>query len=389
MRILYLPTYQELRPSPSTSSDAIGYGVTSSNALVSALRSRGCDVRIASDAEPTLHLNAPPSFDRARAGQRALLYLLDDVATFRPDVIFIFHTFNTPAALIRKILLDAGIRLPLIGYLHGSHWDATDTFRLTRYPGLKWLDFANLTALDAALVVSEAFIEHLREAFLSLPPVTYEAVCRKLNLVPLPIATDLMDQHSHNSRSRERAPQVTFNHAPIQSKRPDIFARVMDRVMSEFPVTSMFTRRFINSDFGADAVLDLQVKYGERVVLGDDLDIQNYYRALWASDFQVSTATHETLGIATLEAMYTENCCILPDIPTYREISANCRAALYRPGDEELYRAIVAHIQNPIEAKAVAAQLKEASRKYTADVIVEQLLPVLERATASKEGFGL
>src|SRR3954468_11605309 len=36
---------------------------------------------------------------------------------------------------------------PIIGYLHGSHWDPTDTYRSEAYPGLKWLDLANLMAL--------------------------------------------------------------------------------------------------------------------------------------------------------------------------------------------------------------------------------------------------
>jgi len=45
------------------------------------------------------------------------------------------------------------------------------------------------------------------------------------------------------------------------------------------------------------------------------LRYQNYFpdtvglaRCRW------STATHESLGIATLEAMYARNCCLLPDL---------------------------------------------------------------------------
>ena len=381
MRVLYLPTYHEVLPTSTTSSDSIGYGVTSSNALIAALRSSGSDVHVADADRPITRERMPVSFSRSQSAQRVLQNLLDEVMAYRPDVIFIFHTFNTPAALIRKTLLDADIHLPIVGYLHGSHWDPTDLFRFIRYPGLQWLDLANTMALDAALIVSQAFIDQLQQNLSFLPPATHAALCSKLKLVPLPIATHLMDQYADSSQRDRSAPRVTFNHAPIESKRPDLFAQVMSRVMSDFPVTVLFTRRFTAQDFGADTVLALQAKYGERVIFGNDFDIPEYYRSLWASDFQISTATHETLGVATLEAMYTENCCLLPDLPAYREVTGNFRPALYRPNGEALYSAIVAFLQNPFEVRKAAAHLKEASQQYTADHIVERLLPIFEEVT--------
>ena len=64
--------------------------------------------------------------------------------------------------------------------------------------------------------------------------------------------------------------------------------------------------------------------------------LDDYYRALWMSDLQVSTASHESLGVSTLEAMYTENCCILPRVGSYPEICGNHSEILYDFGEEAL-----------------------------------------------------
>jgi len=138
--VLFVPTYQEPRPRPGSSSDSIGYGITSSGALVHELCRLGCEVRVL-----TTDTDAPDC--RETFAARVAAAVPSAVHTFRPDVIFLFHSFATPASLIRLALLDAKEPTPIIGYLHGSHWDPTDTYRSEAYPGLKWLDLANLMAL--------------------------------------------------------------------------------------------------------------------------------------------------------------------------------------------------------------------------------------------------
>ena len=61
-------------------------------------------------------------------------------------------------------------------------------------------------------------------------------------------------------------------------------------------------------------------RFGSRITVGEILAIPDYFRALWGSHVQVSTATHESLGIATLEAMYARNYCLLPDLGAYPEV---------------------------------------------------------------------
>jgi hypothetical protein len=64
------------------------------------------------------------------------------------------------------------------------------------------------------------------------------------------------------------------------------------------------------------------------------MSLAEYYATLWASSIQVSTARHESLGIATLEAMYMNNCCLLPNRQSYPEITGGL--GLYTSDDELL-----------------------------------------------------
>ena len=55
--------------------------------------------------------------------------ILDEFTRQPPDVVFCFHAFQTFLVEVRRMLLDLGLRLPIVGYTHGSHWDVTDTYR--------------------------------------------------------------------------------------------------------------------------------------------------------------------------------------------------------------------------------------------------------------------
>ena len=56
-------------------------------------------------------------------------------------MVFCFHAFHTFPVEVRRMLLDLGLRVPIVGYTHGSHWDVTDTYRSDHYPGLALADF--------------------------------------------------------------------------------------------------------------------------------------------------------------------------------------------------------------------------------------------------------
>ena len=156
-RVLYLDGYtvpagQAVPTGGAPSSDAIGYGITASAAIRTGLRAAGFDV-----VRPEIAV--PDDTDERVARLRWLLSsydgVLDVLSTSPPDVVFSFHAFSVFPAEIRRMLLDLGLELPLVGYTHGSHWDPTDTFRFQAYPRMELLDLANLHVLDRVFLVSD------------------------------------------------------------------------------------------------------------------------------------------------------------------------------------------------------------------------------------------
>ena len=77
------------------------------------------------------------------------------------------------------------------------------------------------------------------------------------------------------------------------------------------------------------------------------MPLDEYYQALWAADLQVSTATHESLGVSTLEAMYTDNCCILPRLGSYPEICNGNPDVLYELGEAQLEEKLCYFLEHP------------------------------------------
>jgi hypothetical protein len=96
----------------------------------------------------------------------------------------------------------------------------------------------------------------------------------KAAVVGLPIDTPTIDR----CKTTESFPRLTvvFNHAPVSSKNPELFARVMETVMARYPVNVLFTRRFDASSPGFDAVAGLADRFGERVLLGNDMRLGDY-----------------------------------------------------------------------------------------------------------------
>ena len=156
-RVLYLdgytvPAEQALPPGGAPSSDAIGYGITASTAIRRGLRTAGFEV---DGPEIPVPGDDDPRVARLRWLLSSYAGVLDAVSTSPPDVVFSFHAFSAFPTEIRRMLLDLGLDLPLVGYTHGSHWDPSDTFRFQAYPGLDLLDLANLQVLDRVFLVSD------------------------------------------------------------------------------------------------------------------------------------------------------------------------------------------------------------------------------------------
>jgi glycosyltransferase involved in cell wall biosynthesis len=377
-RVLYLDGYTvpAERPEPTgaePSSDAIGYGITASTAIRTGLRAAGWDV-----VRPEIAGPADNDERVARLRWQLSSYhgVLDVLSTSPPDVVFSFHAFSTFPVEIRRMLLDLGLELPLVGYTHGSHWDPTDTFRSQAYPRMELLDLANLHVLDRVFLVSDYLRATLWRTISAFNEPLAKSLDAKCEVVGLPLDDERIDA----CRTDERWARTTivFNHAPVASKNPELFVRVMRRVLPRHDVQVLFTRRFPPTQAGGAAVAALAEHYPEQVMLGNNLPLPDYYRALWMAELQVSTATHESLGVSTLEAMHTGTCCILPRIGSYPEITGEHPDVLYDPGEGQLEERLTYFLEHPDRRQAVAADLQRAAARYTPAVVVRRIADVFD-----------
>jgi glycosyltransferase involved in cell wall biosynthesis len=370
-RVLYLDGYTVPDPKVGVpSSDAIGYGITASSAIRHGLAAFGLDVvRPRLDPSPTGTGGGPEArLSWILANYRSVLHtLLEDP----PDVIFCFHVFSVFPVEIRRMLLDLGLSIPIVGYTHGSHWDPTDTFRTETYPGMEVLDLANLHVLDRVLLVSEYMRTTLRTTIGAFNTPLAEQIDAHAAVVGLPLDVDRMDACRSNRRFSR--PTVVFNHAPVASKNPDLFARVMARVLPQHDVGVLITRNFAPWQPGGEAIAELAKRFPEQVVLGRDMPLDEYFEALWAADLQVSTATHESLGVSTLEAMYTGNCCLLPRVGSYPEICDRHPDVLYEPGEGPLEERLSWFLEHPEHRRAVASELQRMSARFHPRAVVQKI----------------
>jgi glycosyltransferase involved in cell wall biosynthesis len=120
---------------------------------------------------------------------------------------------------------------------------------------------------------------------------------------------------------------------------------------------------------------ELQARFQERLILGNTYSIDDYFRTLWKADLQVSTATHEHLGIATLEAMYAHNCCLLPNRCSYPEITGGYGDVLYS-STEELEEKLDYYLKDRGAREKAAATLHERSLRYTPEEVASRLMDV-------------
>jgi glycosyltransferase involved in cell wall biosynthesis len=292
-----------------------------------------------------------------------------------PDAVFCFHAFSTFPVEIRRMELDLGLSVPLVGYTHGSHWDATDSFRFQLYPDLELLDLANFNVMDRILLVSDYLRSTLLNAISAFNAPLAKSLDAKFEVVGLPLDVERID--ACRTDQRWSRPTVVFNHSPVASKNPAMFVRVMRRVLALSDVQVLFTRRYPPGHAGATEVAALAAQFPDQVILGNDLPLTDYYRALWMAEIQVSTATHESLGISTLEAMHTRTCCILPRLGSYPEITDGSPDVLYDLGEDELEERLTYFLNNPAQREAVAADLQEAAARYNPGVVVSRIADVL------------
>lgn len=365
--ILYLDSYT--RPSSeSKASDEIGYGITAGSVIKTYLQHLGYNVHDLS----LLGLKSESKLSWIRDSYA----LLETLPLESYDVIFIFHTFHQFPSEVRRIILERGFRhIKIIGYTHGSHWDKTDTFRTTFYPGMEIVDLANLMCLDRVLVVSEYFRKLLIESISQFSAAAAAILEPRLVVTGLPIDDALIDQYQNGSK-QERV-QIMFNHSPTEGKDPVTFFRIMEQILAKYPVSLLVMRSFYSDSPGHDQLQRLCRFFPKQIILGNTLPLPEYYTSLWASSIQISTALHESLGIGTLEAMYTKNCCFLPNRLSYPEITDGL--GLYSD-EEELCEMLGSYILDRTARDRMGQLMRKQSLRYLTKPVVERISAAIQLA---------
>jgi len=356
-------------------SDALGFGVTCSTALVAGLRRHGLHV----DAITALGEGGHTAWVA-----RSLVAFEKAVTSTDYDALLAFHAFWPFCADLRRILDDNGRRCPLVAYTHGSHWDPTDLFRYERYPALRWADLGNLLAADRVLVVSRYMRDTLVDTVRAESEGAGRELAAKIRCVGLPLDLRRIDA-AHRDR-KDGPATVVFNHAPIAAKQPGLFFDVAAELLQQTSACILVTRHIGPDSPWSGQVENLCRAYPGRLILGGDLPIDNYYAALWTSRIQVSTASHESLGVATLEAMATGNCCLLPRIGAYPEIADGDPAVLYEDPDDLLSRLILLAGSADRQASIAAAHTARVRTLYSPERVAGAVRDVLIEAVNRANG---
>jgi glycosyltransferase involved in cell wall biosynthesis len=157
---------------------------------------------------------------------------------------------------------------------------------------------------------------------------------------------------------------IVFNHAPNTAKQPGVFLDVAAEILERTTARFLVTGHFPEQSPWTGRLRELSAAFPGRITCGEDLPIDDYYASLWQSDFQISTATHESLGVATLEAMATGNHCLLPRIGSYPEVSGNDPAVLYEDV-AELRERLIDLVSTGPDAEVVARHRAAARSRYS------------------------
>ncbi len=376
MRILFVPGFT----SPSRdykASDAIGYGITSAAAIRDGLQALGMHVDV---------LEPERTFGESDMERRRTSWILGgyqelvEASRRDYDAVFLFHAFQHSPQLIRQMFADMRVCTAITGYTHGSHWDPTDEFRFIYYPEMEMTDLSNLLAMNRVCVVSEYFRDVLIRNVSAWHPSAGEKLASKLRVVGLPINPSMIDA-VHTNEKFDR-PTIVFNHSFVPSKDPGLFLEAAEWALERYDCRIVLTREANGTDFACD-LERLRVRFGDRVQVCGTLATSDYFRLLWQSDIQVSTARHESFGVATVEAMYTGNCCLVPNRASYPEITGNCQAALYE-SREDLFEKLGRSIADVSYRRNVAACLRQRAQRFVPAEVAPRVASVIAESLTDR-----
>lgn len=361
----------------SAGSDELGYGVTAGGALRAGLKRRNYQIV---DTAELVDTSARTKLAFVHETYRVLSQIpMDDV-----DAVLVFHSFHQFPAEIRRIMCERKLpSMPIVGFTHGSHLDETDLWRTDHFPGMEVADVGNLACLDRVLVVSHYFRDLLTQRSRAFGSSISDRLASRMVVTGLCVDPSLIDPQRQAFRETKAGNPITvvFNHSATQAKAPERCFEVMRRIMAVAPVRLLVTRAFHPGAPGYRELQLLRTAYGARVVEGGTLSLPAYYQQLWLSDIQISCALHESFGVATLEAMYTGNCCLVPDRQSYPELTGG--VGLYSD-DLELETTLLRMIADPDARANIAHQQQTRSLQFLPDSMVDRVAAALEDVIAAR-----
>src|SRR5260221_14199755 len=275
-RLLFIDGYpSSAHTGAPPSSASIGLRISASRAIRSELTTMGYEIGRSTSYMPR---RRPRSAIRARSEWIFDTYgaILECLSTDPPDLIFLFHAFQAFPAEILRTLCDLELRVPLIGYTHGSHWDHTDLFRHDRYPGLEFADLGNLYAMDRVFVASRYMKQTLHDNIEALNSDLAAVIDDKIRIVGLPIDIHAIDASMISSRLPRTS--IVYNDAPIASNDPARFLQAIADGPRRPDVDLPFTRKLPSHGPVRARALALGSQYPGRLHFGDDLPIDDYYQ---------------------------------------------------------------------------------------------------------------
>lgn len=371
MKVAFLRSFT-LRKGDSLATDMIGYGITVPGVIIEEMRAQGVDVI---DVVP-LQEEIEPARAKLRWIYDGYKQVVNLLAEGEVDFVFIFHIFHHFSGEMKRIICDMKSKTRLVGYTHGSHWDLHDVFRFIAYPNLELVDLANLHSLDMIFLVSEYAREVMNKEIAKLNPKVAREIDEKYRVVGLPINTKLIDSYKTDEKFDKLT--VVFNHNLISSKNPRMFVRVMDRLLETHDLQVIFTRSICEDPQISAALKKFRTDHPHNVSFVEKPGANPYYPILWKSHMQVSTATHENLGVATLESMYADTCCVLPNQCSYPEITGGYEDCLYPYSEQALYDKLEYLIEDESARNKIAKDLKERTEKYSPKVVTAKILEAMK-----------
>lgn len=283
-----------------------------------------------------------------------------------PDVLLASDMVHLPALLgfVRRDIGDPAVAL----YVHENQLTHPVGPRDRPDEGLALANWLSMAVADRVFVNSRAQLADLRVA---LPVLLgraldhghdhrLEGVLARCEV--LTVGVDLAEIGPDHHPAPEE-PLIVWNHRWDREKRPDRLFAALHRLADE-GVAFRLALAGENLRIDPQEFARIRERLGERVIHVGRLDPDGYHRLLAASDVTVSTAEHETFGIAAVEAMAAGCVPLLPDRLSYPEIvpARWHDAVLYQQDDlDDRLRAVLTDL--PV-ARARVEGLAGAMRRY-------------------------